>query len=44
MHPGNAKSLWNAVKIAKDVNVEQIPTEMYQSSRLLQNSSTYELH
>ena len=26
--PGNSKSLWNAVKIAKDINISPIPTNM----------------
>ena len=28
MIPGNAKSVWNAVKIAKDLNVDMKPSKM----------------
>jgi hypothetical protein len=27
--PGNTKSLWKAVKVAKDTNVEDIPSKMF---------------
>ena len=29
IEPGNTKSLWNSVKIAKDLNVEPIPVNLY---------------
>ena len=35
MIPGNSKSLWDAVKIAKDLNIEPIPTNMYGEGQLL---------
>ena len=35
MIPGNSKSLWDAVKIAKDLNIEPIPTNMYGEGELL---------
>ena len=31
--PGNSKSLWNAVNLAKDINPTQIPTSMYHNGR-----------
>ena len=35
MIPGNSKSLWDAVKIAKDLNIEPIPTNIYGEGELL---------
>ena len=37
MIPGNAKSLWNAVKIAKDLNVDPRSSKMNQNNILLPN-------
>ena len=31
--PGNSKSLWNAVKIAKDINVSPIPQTMFKDGQ-----------
>ena len=33
--PGNSKSLWNAVKIAKNTNVSSIPISMYLNGQLI---------
>ena len=33
--PGNSKSLWNAVSLAKDINPNQIPTSMNYNGRNL---------
>jgi hypothetical protein len=30
--PGNSKSLWDAVKIAKDINITSLPDEMFHSN------------
>ena len=32
---GNSKSLWNSVKIAKDVNVEPIPNKLFLGGMLV---------
>ena len=29
MKPGNNKTLWDAVKIAKDLNIEELPDQMH---------------
>ena len=34
--PGNSKSLWDAVKIAKDLNVETIPKTMFRDNTEVQ--------
>ena len=33
--PGNSKSLWDAVNIAKDVNMQQMPHKMYRNNNLI---------
>ena len=30
--PGNSKSIWKAVKIAKDINSSEIPSKMYKDN------------
>ena len=35
--PGNSKSLWSAVKTAKDVNISNIPKELYLSKQKVKN-------
>ena len=27
--PGNSKTLWDSVKLAKDMNIDELPTEMH---------------
>ena len=34
--PGDSKSLWDAVKVAKDINVQQIPSAMYRNGILIE--------
>ena len=29
IHPGNTESLWKAVKVARDVNTNELPQEMF---------------
>ena len=33
MVPGNNKSLWDAVKIAKDKNIEKMPKQMFSNGQ-----------
>ena len=35
--PGNTKSLWKAVKVAKDINVEDIPSKMFKDDIKIEN-------
>ena len=37
MIPGNTKSLWDAVKIAKDKNIEKMPNQMFMEGRPIKN-------
>ena len=37
--PGNTKSLWTAVKIAKDVNVSHLPETFYENNQEIQRES-----
>ena len=33
--PGNSKSLWKAVKLAKDVNTNELPSKMFHNGVLI---------
>ena len=37
--PGNSKSLWDAVKIAKDINLDPLPEEMYHNQNKISQST-----
>ena len=39
IRPGNSKSLWNSVKIAKDINVEPIPKKLFLRGSPVDNSN-----
>ena len=36
--PGNSKSLWDAVKIAKDINIPKLPNTMYLNNTKIENN------
>ena len=37
--PGNTKSLWNAVKIAKDQNAEKLPNKLYKGGEEIEGKN-----
>ena len=40
--PGNSKSLWEAVKIAKDQNIEELPDQMKFNGNTIPNENLAE--
>ena len=37
--PGNSKSLWDAVKLAKNINIQQLPRKMFKDGSLLKEEN-----